>query len=126
MRRLPFVLVTIGLVASSPALAADGSLHSGRIVAIDATTRRLVLEEMGPWSGEETKPVTHSFEFDSGTKFQLVTRAKGANPQGWIGGYVESTVAPSAIKPGDFATLTVDRGGKGSEAVIVQVIQQKG
>ena len=53
-----------------------------------------------------------SIDFDADTKFELVTRAKGANPQGWIGGYVESTLAPSAVRLGDFATVTVDRGGK--------------
>lgn len=126
MRRLPLVLATLGLVAGSPALAADVLSHSGRIVAIDTTAQRLVLEEMGPWRSEQTKPVTHSIQFGPRTKFELVTRATGANPQGWIGGYVESSGAPSAVRPGEFATVTVDRDGKGGEALTVQVVQPKG
>lgn len=126
MKRLPLVLATLGLVASSPVLAADVSSYSGRIVAIDTRAQKLVLEEMGLWMSEQTKPVTHSLEFGPGTKFELVTRAKGANPQGWIGGYVESAVAPSAVRPGDFATVTIDRDRKGREALRVQVVQPKG
>jgi hypothetical protein len=126
MTRFPFVLVMLGLVGASPALAADVVEHSGRIVAIDMATHTLTLEEIGPWRGEKTRPVTHSIEFGPGTMFELVTRAKGANPQGWIGGYVESAVMPSTVRSGDFATVTLDRRGKGREAATVQVVQLEG
>lgn len=126
MTHLPLVLVTLGLVGASPALAAEAALRSGRIVAIDTATHWLTLEEIGPWRSEKTRPITHSIEFGPGTKFELVTRAKGANPEGWIGGYVESATVPSAVRPGDFATVTLDRGGKGREATMVQGVQPEG
>jgi hypothetical protein len=55
-----------------------------------------------------------------------VTRAKGANAQGWISGYVESALTPTAVRPGDFATVTVDRAAKSPEAAAVEVVRPTG
>lgn len=128
MTRLPLsvVLVLVGSALASPALASEASLHSGLIVSIDLATHQLRLEEMGPWRGEGTKPVTRSIDFGAATKFELVTRTKGANPQGWIGGYVESALAPSGVRPGDFATVTVERGDKSPQAATVEVVRPVG
>jgi hypothetical protein len=111
-----------------PALAADAttSLHSGVILSIDTTAHKLQLREMGPWTSEATKPVTRSIDFGRDTKFELVTRAKGPNPQGWIGGYVESVLPASAVQPGDFATVTVEHDRQGAEAAMVQVVRPVG
>jgi hypothetical protein len=129
MRRLPLsvVLVLAGSALAAPALASDTSqLRSGVVASIDMTTHRLRLEEMGPWGGEGTKPVTRSIEFGPATKFELVARARGANPQGWIGGYVESALAPAAVRPGDFATVTLERNHSSPEAGIVQIVRPAG
>jgi hypothetical protein len=125
---LSAALVLASSSLAGPALAADTStsLHSGVIVSIDTTTHRLQLQEMGPWTSGATKPVTRSIGFGRDTKFELVTRAKGANPQGWIGGYVESPLTASAVHPGDFATVTVEHDRKGPEAAMVQVVRPVG
>lgn len=123
MTRVSVLFVIGGLVLASPAFAADVSVHSGRIVAIDVATHRLTLAEMGPWSGESTRPTVRAFGFGPETTFELVTRTKGANPQGWIGGYVESALAPSAIRRGDVVTVTAERGTRGREAAAVEVVR---
>ena len=125
---LSAVLVLAGSTLASPALASDAptSLHSGVIVSIDTAAHELRLQEMGPWKSEATKPVTSSIGFGPDTEFEMVTRAQGANPQGWIGGYVESALAPSGVRPGDFATVTVERDHRGPEAAMVQVVRPVG
>lgn len=125
---LSAVLILAGASVASPALAshASTSLHSGVIVSIDAAAHKLKLEEMGPWKSAATRPVTRSIDFGRDTKFELVTRAQGANPQGWIEGYVESTLAASAVRPGDFATVTLEPDRTGSEATMVQVVRPVG
>jgi hypothetical protein len=123
---LSVVLILASSALAGPALASDPSLHSGSIASMDLATHTLRLEEMGPWRGSGTKPVTRSIDFGSDTKFELVTRAKGANPLGWTGGFVESALAPSAVRPGDFATVTVEREGKRPEAATVEVVRPAG
>lgn len=126
--RLSAVLVLAGSTLAGPALAFDAStsLHSGVIVSIDTAAHKLRLREMGPWKSEATKPVTRSIDFGPDTKFEMVTRAQGANPQSWIGGYVESALAPSAVRPDDFATVPVERNHKGTETATVQVVRPVG
>jgi hypothetical protein len=121
MTRLPLraALVLVGATLASPALASDTSLHSGVIASIDVATHTLRLEQMGPWQGESTKPFTRTIALSPDTKYALVTRAKGPNPQGWIGGYIVSPLAASAVRPGDFANVTVARDRKGHEATMV-------
>ena len=125
---LSAALVLAGSSLAGPAFAADTStsLHSGVIVSIDTTTHSLKLQEMGPWKSAATKPVTRSIDFGRDTTFELVTRANGANPQGWIGGFVESALTATAVRPGDFATVTVEHDRKGPEAVMVQVVRPVG
>jgi|SRR5215470_5890681 len=125
---LSLVIVLAGSSLTGPALASgtSTSLHSGVIVSIDPATHKLELQEMGPWTGKATKPVTRSIDFGRDTKFELVTRAQGANPQGWIEGYVESPLAAAAVRPGDFATVTLEPGREGSEATMVQVVRPAG
>ena len=125
---LSAVLVLASSTVASPSLTSDASTsaHSGVIVSIDTAMHRLGLQEMGPWKSEATKPVTRSIHFGPDTKFEIVTRTQGADAQGWIGGYVESALAPSAVRPGDFATVTVERNHKGPEATTVQVVRPVG
>lgn len=123
MKPLAFVLVIGGLVLSGPALAAEVSAHSGEIVAIDTAAHRLQLAEMGPWKGGRTRPAVHSFEFGPRTRFALVTRATGADRTGWMHGYVESVLTPSAVRPGDFATVTFSRSARQPEAATVEIVR---
>jgi len=125
MTRLPLtvVLVLAGATLAGPALAADAPVRSGVIKSIDLATHTLRLEQMGPWPGEETKPFIRSIVLGPETKYELVTRAKGPNPQGWIGGYVESPLVASAVRPGDFANVTVDRNHKSPKATMMEIVR---
>ena len=124
MTRVPLsILVLVGATIAGPAFASDTSLHSGVIASSDLTTHNLRLEQMGPWRGEGTKPYTRSIVLSPETKFEMVTRAQGPNPQGWIGGYVESPLAASAVRPGDFANVTVAHDGKSPEATMVEIVK---
>lgn len=124
MTRLPLsILVLAGASLASPAFASDTSVHPGVIASIDLTTHTLRLEQMGPWRGEGTKPYTRSIVLSPETKFERVTRARGPNPQGWIGGYVESPLAASAVRPGDFANVTLARDRQSPEATTVEIVR---
>ena len=115
------VFAFVGLVAASSALAAGTFKHSGRIVAVDPAKHVVTLEEMGPWTPRHSALVKWSIMLEPSTKIKLDTRAEQTGAGGWLGGFSESSLTTSELKPGDFVTVVVQRAGHRLEAVSVEV-----
>lgn len=94
------------------ALEASPLRHSGRVAAVDPARHTLILEETGPWTPPHAGVVRRSIEAGSGTKFELATRTVASGAGGWPGGFRESTLKPSDVRPGDYATVTIEREGR--------------
>ncbi len=111
------------VLAVTPAGAAEIVKHSGTIGRIDPAGKTLTLQEMGPWTGPGTRLVTRTITLTPDTRGELVRRPAKAVPGGWSGGYVESPLAVDRLRPGEFATVTVDRRGGKSVAVAIDVVR---
>jgi hypothetical protein len=104
--------VLVGLSAillAGPAWAAGAETHSGDVGAVDLQRHTVTLEEMGPWRGPGTAPTRRSIRFTPETAVTLVQRSATPTPRGWPGGYAESSLAMTAVRPGDFVSVTVTR-----------------
>ena len=112
-------LVVLSLVTVA---AADGA-HSGRIVAIDAATRTLTLEELGPAPGEAPVAMTRAVEVSPDTRVELFIRAEGPGETDWPGGFAAKPLTTSELRPGDFATVTVVTDGARLRAQTVAVVR---
>ena len=67
--------------------------------------------------------VKRSVEIGPSTRFELVTRAKATGADGWNGEFTQSSLDPSAVRPGDYATVTIERAGHQRNAVSVQIVR---
>jgi len=108
---------------TSPAVAANMAKYSGSIVAVNPAKHTVTLEEVGPWTSQHSTLVKRSVEIGPSTRFELVTRAKATGADGWNGGFTESSLDPSAVRPGDYATATIERAGHQRNAVSVQIVR---
>jgi len=97
--------------------------YSGSIVAVNPAKHTVTLEEVGPWTSQHSTLVKRSVEIGPSTRFELVTRAKATGADGWNGGFTESSLDPSAVRPGDYATVTIERAGHQRNAVSVQIVR---
>ncbi len=106
MVRAALVLIATGLcLASVAAQGADAVEHSGRIVAVDMKIRTMTLEEMGPWTGLDSRPIKRLIRLEPTTTITLAARANVAAPGGWLGGFRESPLSASDLRPGDYVTI---------------------
>lgn len=116
------ILVTApALMLPSRASAADSARYSGTLVSVDEASGLLVLEVMGPWTGEVESTVTRrELRLGSDPEVRLLRRdPEGTNAGGWRGGFAESPITLSAIRPGDYVTVqTGARGVVGSIEVV--------
>ena len=108
---------------TSPAVAANMAKYSGSIVAVNPAKHTVTLEEVGPWTSQHSTLVKRSVEIGPSTRFELGTRAKATGADGWNGGFTESSLDPSAVRPGDYATVTIERAGLQRNAVSVQIVR---
>jgi len=97
--------------------------YSGSIVAVNPAKHTVTLEEVGPWTSQHSTLVKRSVEIGPSTRFELVTRAKATGADGWNGEFTESSLDPSAVRPGDYATVTIERAGHQRNAVSVQIVR---
>jgi hypothetical protein len=68
---------------------------------------------MGPWVGPGQGIVKRWIVLIPETKVTEVSRSDRPAREGWPGDFASEPVTVSAIKPGDFATVTTDtRGGR--------------
>jgi len=113
----------VALLTTSPAIAATLARHSGRIVEVNPARHTLTFEEVGPWTPQHTTLVKRSVEIGPSTRYELATRAKATGTGSWSGGFTESSLDPSSVRPGDYATVTVERAGHHLKAVSVEVVR---
>jgi len=105
MRQLIGIVVLAWLIAAGPAGAAALEKHSGVITGVEGA--QITIDEMGPWRGPDTKPIRRVFQLTSAAKVDRVERAPEGS-DGWPWSYVSRPLDPSALRPGDYVTVTVD------------------
>jgi hypothetical protein len=88
-------------------IAAPGREHSGTIVGVRGET--LTLEEMGSWTRGRPGIVRRSIVLTPGTRVEIVQRSKKMAPGQWPGGFEETPVVASRLRPGEFATVATER-----------------
>jgi hypothetical protein len=121
MKKTRLVLTLAGLLAATPALASGTSKHSGTVTAVDSAKHTITIEEMGPWAPQRNTLERRTLELGPTTKVVLVERSKGANAQGWRGGFTESPLKTSDVRPGDYVSVTAARKDGRLAAVAVDV-----
>ena len=114
------------LMAARPALAAEmrplaatpgERRDSGRLVKVAPDGSSIVLEEMGPWQGPGTGVVSRSIHIPPRATVSLVEhtgRWEGPEP-----GWTSKSVDVSTLRPGDFVTVTSEKG----EAVALEIVR---
>jgi hypothetical protein len=126
------VLTLLVVLAAGPAgaVTAGGpppaARHSGVVTSIDPARNALTLQELGPWSGPATKPITLSVKLTPRTTIELARRAPTGPAGGWPGGFVASPLNVADVHPGDFATVAVVRRGRQLVATSVDVVRPSG
>lgn len=131
-KTLPCVLGILAIAGSASASAvtartpAAAVSHSGVVTSIDPASGTLILEEIGPWTGPATRPVSLSISLTPTTTVELVQRSPVAQAGGWPGGYVDSSVKPADVHPGQFATVSTVRDGARLVARSIEVVRPSG
>lgn len=126
VRQIAPVLLGWALAAALPTATADAAglqKHSGRLVNVGRPTQAITLEEMGPWTGPDTRPVRRSFEVFSTTRFELIARSDQAPPDGWPGGFTASRLAASDVRASDYVTVTAEHRDRRSIAASIAVVR---
>jgi len=120
MRQLSGIIVLGWLLAALPAGAAAVEKHSGAVTSVEGT--QITIEEMGPWRGPDTKPMGRTFQLTSATKVERVERApEGSN--GWPWSYVSRPLDLSALRTGDYVTVTVDPAARRNVVLEVEAVR---
>jgi len=120
---------TIGLVLLSLAVPgsaqADAARHSGAVVVVDQAAGTIVIEEIGPWRLKDGQTVITRFTVkpDGSTAWTRARRAAGAGPSGWDGEFIEVPQDAWGLKPGEYATVEVQRVGERQVATRVTVTE---
>jgi hypothetical protein len=118
---------TLGLVFVS--LAGPGwaegaaTRHSGTVAAVDRAAGTITIQAIGPWRVKDGRTVTTRFTVkpDGSTAWTRARRAAGAGPSGWDGEFIEVPQDTWGLKPGEYATVEVQRVGKRQVATRVTV-----
>jgi hypothetical protein len=120
MRQLGGIVVLAWLLAALPASAGTLEKHSGVVTGVEGT--RITIDEMGPWLGPDTKPMPRTFQLTSATKVDRVERAPEGS-DGWPWSYVSRPLDFSALRPGDYVTVTVDPAERRNVVVEVEAVR---
>ena len=135
-RKLPFALIAV-LLATTPAVAADGAAQTSENGSLNSQSRisglvreirpdgKLVLEEQGPWKGPGTGVITRVVDLTPSTTIRVI-RETGR----WEGnesepGYEVRTADFTALHPGDFVTVRTT-GDRSSIAAALDVVRAEG
>ncbi len=116
MRHIVIALLLAGLLVPGAGQAAETTpaemTHSGMIVATGRDAKAVTLEEFGPLA-PKSRPIKLVIGLTSTTKIELVARSAEAAPGDWPGGFRETPLAATELKPGAFATVkTAKRDGR--------------
>jgi len=113
------VLALVALSASGSPAAVEVR-YAGTLVAVDMAAGTLVVEDVGPVSDTGKSPITrHRIQVGPSTQFTLVKRTTDVGPTGWVGEYVETPLAASGVKDGDYAVVITDRGKRALKITVV-------
>ena len=123
MNRRVMLMMLVPPLVFGPAVVASAETHSGTVTAIDRDRHTLTLQEMGPWKGPGTEPVSRSITLTPDTTVGVVARSETAPPSGWPGGYTESPASRDALRTGDFATVTVAHRDHRTVATSIDVVR---
>jgi hypothetical protein len=121
VRRVSSSVALVGILIASPALAAGMAVHTGAIVSENTKRDTITIEEMGPWHGPATRPVRREFHLTPRTTVELAVRKN--EPRGFQGPYVEHPLKAADLRPGDYATVTVEREGGKPIATKVEIVR---
>jgi hypothetical protein len=123
-KTIPLILGTLLLAA--PALAAVTTRHSGSIVSESANHAgvTITIAEMGAWHGPTTRPAHRTFHLTPATKVELVARGNGSGH--YENGFVERPLEARDLRPGDYATVTVEREAGKPVVTMVEVVRLAG
>ena len=116
--RLSSAAFAFGLLLLVPSGWASGAeKHSGAVVSADKG--QITIEEMGPWDGPSTQPIRRTFQWNDGTRIVLAERTWDGEG-GWRWSFNDQSAQPSALRIGDFVTVTTEP--RGARAVAVEVL----
>jgi hypothetical protein len=110
-----------GVLMASPAVAAETALHSGAIVGTSTKSGSITIEEMGPWHGPGTRPVQREFHLTPSTVVELAFRKP--EPGGHPGMFIDRPLTASDLRPGDYATVTVEREDGKAVATKIEIVR---
>jgi hypothetical protein len=122
MRCIVLVIILSGL-GWTPMAEAETVKHTGVLLSVRPDQSAVTPEEMGPWTGPKQGMVTRSITLTPETKVVSGTRSKQAAADGWQGAFVESPLAVTSLKPGDYVTVTTETRDGRLVARTVQVLQ---
>jgi len=107
------IALALGCLILSSAVEA-APRYSGTIVAVDLAGSSITLNELGAAGpGGRNQEIPRVIGLAPGTKLLLAVRAADSEDAEWRGGYTESPIAATDLKPGDFATVEAEtRDGK--------------
>jgi hypothetical protein len=110
----------------APAVSPDRPLSTwerrgGTVVAVDE--QALTIEEMGPWTGTSTRPTRTSITMTSETRIALVERSHGTSAQDQQGSFRASPLARSALRVGDYVTVTTQSAEGRHVATSITVVR---
>jgi hypothetical protein len=117
-------LVGVSLLALS-VVRADAATtgYSGVVLSVDQSAGKIVVGDMGPrlksGKSEIAKRIVH---VTPSTAYVLVKRTAGAAPGGWVGGYVETSLTGTDVKPGEWVTVSIEGDTQRRTAVKVTVV----
>lgn len=120
-RMLMALLAIIAL--ASAAGAAEEARHSGTIVGLRQDPAQLVMEEIVTWTGPDSGRVRRTIDVTPDTSIQVVRRTdawdsdRTSKP-----GFEERAIDASALRVGDFVTVTV-RDAEDPAAVAMEVVR---
>jgi hypothetical protein len=106
---------------ASPALAGEVVRHTGAIVSENTKAGTLTIEEMGPWHGPGMRPVQREFRLTPRITVELALRKD--EPGGFNGEFIERPLGVMDVRPGDYATVTVEREAGKTVATKVVVVR---
>lgn len=124
LRISTLALLTAGSIAAGSGQAAGAATsYSGVVLGVDWGAGRIVVGDMGPMlKGGKSEIARRSIQVTPSARVVRVKRASGVAPSGWFGDYVETGLAATDIKPGDWVTVSVRRDDQHVTAVKVTVV----
>ena len=98
---------------------------SGTVVAVDVRAATVTIEELGaaPTPTATPEPRAHTIQFAPATAIRLLQRQPGVTESGWSGGFAATPMAARDLRPGDFATVLLDRRDARPTAASIDVIR---